>query len=85
MIEEKDSAGYNPFVDKVKQPLPPLNNVHELAIVIVVGTIICNEIAAQLPVALQEKSVDAIVAETEKHNNEYIGHHFGIGQGADVR
>ena len=74
----KKSAGHDVlFGEQVKEPLPPIETVKELAVVIVVGTIICSKLVSQLPEVLQEKAFDGIVDTTERYINEYIQHHYG--------
>ena len=76
----KKSAGHDVLFgehEQAKEPLPPLETVNDLAVVIVAGTIICSKLVSQLPEVLQEKAIDGIVDTTERYINEYIQHHYG--------
>ena len=74
----KESIGHDvSFGEQVKEPLPPLKTVKDLAVVIVAGTIICSKLVSRLPEVLQEEAINGIVDTTERHINEYIQHHYG--------
>ena len=74
----KESIGHDVLFGKpAKEPLPPLNTVKELALVVVAGTIICSKLVQQLPEGMQERAIDDIVDTTERYINEYIQHHYG--------
>ena len=80
----KESIGHDVLFGKpAKEPLPPLNTVKELALVVVAGTIICSKLVQQLPEGMQEQALDGIVDATERYINEYIQHHYGNTLGRD--
>jgi hypothetical protein len=76
---ERDQREAQRQAQAIKE-LPPLRNTHELAMVIVVGTMVCAEVAACLPDVLHKTAIDAMVDQTERHINRYIDQHKTGGQ-----